>query len=101
MTEPPCAATISDTIAKPNPEPPADRARSVSTRTNRSKIRCRSASGTPRPPSLTTTTAVPSCSVALKDTVEWARRAALSARLRATLPSVLARLLAGSDSHCE
>ena len=49
---PPCAATISRTMASPSPVPPALLDRSGSSRTKRSKTRSRSAGGMPGPSSV-------------------------------------------------
>ena len=46
-------ATISATIDRPRPAPPASRVRGVSRRTKRSNTRCRSATGNPGPSSAT------------------------------------------------
>ena len=43
VTDPPCAATSSRTIARPSPAPPASRLRAQSSRVNRSNTRSRSA----------------------------------------------------------
>ncbi len=82
VTLPWCAATISLTIARPSPAPPALRDRSASSRTNRSKTRYRSGAGMPGPSSSMCITACSPHARVSALTVDVACRAALSSRLR-------------------
>ena len=86
-TVPPCARTISATMARPSPVPPVSRVRESSSRTNRPKMRSRSSGATGGPSLSTTSTAsAPSCRRMTRTALSRCR-SAFSSRLRTTRPS--------------